>query len=286
MTSTYTYTSTTSPSARVIADSIEPFGKYRLTTMEVVMPRMVLAEFNTHRKFSRSSASSRAIPTAKQLRRVLDDPFMPLEWGSNQPGMQAGDQVDEDAQRRARLSWLHARDKAVEAAQALEKIGVHKQITNRLIEPFMWHTVIVSSTEWDNFFSQRCSPLAQPEIRITAEAMLEALNGSTPTMLTHGEWHVPYIQDDELYLPWKDQVMLSTARCARVSYLNHEGKRDLDADISLYKRLVTADPPHASPLEHVARPALSWEPVPGNFDGFKQLRHDLAMQQAVNDERI
>ena len=276
----------TVPSARVVADSIEPFGKYRLTTLEVVMPRIVLAEFNTHRKFSRSSASSRAIPISNQIRKVLDDPFMPLEWGSNQPGMQAGDQIDDDAQRRARLSWLHARNKAVEAAQSLDKIGVHKQIVNRLLEPFMWHTVIVSSTEWDNFFSQRCSPLAQPEIRLTAEAMLDALDNSTPAMLTHGEWHVPYIQDDELYLPWEDKVMLSTARCARVSYLNHDGVRDLDADIALYKRLVTADPPHASPLEHVARPALSWEVVPGNFDGFKQLRHDYAMQQAVNDDRI
>lgn len=264
------------PSAKVIADSVAPNGA-RLTTMQVVMHRFVLAEFNTHRKFSRNSASSRAIPIQKQIRRVLDEPAMPIEWGSNQPGMQAGEQLDDDSIRRARLSWLKSRDDAVKAVQALDQLGLHKQVANRLLEPFMWHTAIVSATEWDNFFAQRCSPLAQPEIRVVAEAMREALDASEPTLLKVNEWHTPYIQPDERNFTVDDRIALSVARCARVSYLTHEGHRDHNADFDLYDRLVTSSPPHASPLEHVATPLISTDVYPsevsGNFDGWGQWRH-------------
>ena len=50
--------------AVIAADSINVKGK-RITTFIVTMPRIVLAELNTHRVFSRNSASSRAIPFTK-----------------------------------------------------------------------------------------------------------------------------------------------------------------------------------------------------------------------------
>lgn len=241
------------------------------------MHRYVLAEFNTHRKFSRNSASSRAIPIKKRIDSVMNDPAMPLEWGSNQRGMQAGEEVDEDAQRRARISWLTARDKAVSAVQALDEIGIHKQVANRLLEPFLWHTVIVSSTEWDNFFAQRCSPLAQPEIRVVAEKMQEVLHASEPQPLKVDQWHTPYLQADERNFSVDDRIALSVARCARMSYLTHDGHRDHKADFDLYNRLATADPPHWSPMEHVATPLISPDLYPsnicGNFDGWGQWRH-------------
>ncbi|MCE0538068.1 FAD-dependent thymidylate synthase [Kineosporia rhizophila] len=261
------------PSARVVADSISPSG-VRLTTIEAKMHRYVLAEFNTHRVFSRNSASSRAIPVAKQIAAVQDDPALPLEWGANKPGMQAAAPLQGEDLELAQKAWLRARDAAVAAAGELLAAGLHKQISNRLLEPFMWHTVIVTSTEWDNFYEQRCSPLAQPEIRACAEAMRTAMHASTPVELEAGQWHTPYVGDDEQLKP-EDVLKISSARCARVSYLTHDGIRDTAKDLELYDRLVSAKPMHASPLEHVARPITATEKQLGNLRGWRQLRHDV-----------
>jgi thymidylate synthase ThyX len=141
----------------------------------------------------------------------------------------------------------------------------------------MWHTVIVSSTDWDGFWTQRCSPLAQPEIRAAAEAMRDAVHASTPTPRASGDWHLPYITDEDRTEAGHAPDTLrrvSAARCGRVSYLTQDGRRDLDEDLQLYDRFVTADPPHASPLEHVATPATASDsPQLGNLRGWRQLRH-------------
>lgn len=275
---------TTVPSARVMADSISD-GGIRLTTMEVVMHRFVLAEFNTHRVFSRNSASSRAIPVTKQIDRVLNDTAIPIEFGSNQKGMQAGPPLEGEELEAARQAWINAANSAVHWADTLADLGVHKQVTNRLLEPFMWHTVIVTSTEWDNFFNQRVSPLAQPEIREAATAMLEAYKESVPRYLDETEYHLPYIDDEDRRSVYyeEDLPKISAARCARVSYLTQNGTRDHAVDLELYERLTTADPPHFSPLEHVARPDhtnITWHnnaPLArlGNFPGWSQLRHQI-----------
>lgn len=260
------------PRASVIADSVSPAG-VRLTTLEVTFHRFVLAEFNTHRVFSRNSASSRAIPVHKQIARLVDDPAIPVEFGSNQPGMQAGPALQGEDLEAARKSWLAARDEAVRSAEAMIDLGVHKQVANRILEPFMWHTVIVTATDWDGFWHQRCSPLAQPEIRVAADAMRAAYDASTPASVAAGGWHTPYIREEDGDLDLETAKRVSAARCARVSYLTHDGRRDLEADLTLYDRLVTADPPHWSPLEHVATPSA--DDPPGNFRGWAQLRHTV-----------
>jgi len=265
----------TEPNAKIICDSVSEDG-YRLTTIEATMHRFVLAEFNTHRAFSRNSASSRAIPVHKQTLRVMEDPATPFEFGINQPGMQAEETLSGEDAEKAEAIWTEATMAAVEYATELDNLGVHKQVTNRLLEPFMWHKVIVSSTEWENFFTQRCSPLAQPEMRAAATAIRDAYRLSDPTMLSEDEWHLPYITGDERSLDLQDQIKVSVARCARVSYLTHDGVRDPAEDIALFEKLVSADPPHSSPLEHVARPIPAnslWSPL-GNFAYWQQLRHD------------
>lgn len=259
------------PSARVIADSISEHGE-RLTTFEVQLHRFVLAEFNTHRAFSRNSASSRAIPVRREIDRVRTAPAYPLEWPAEQRGMQGGAALSGPDQAAAISQWDEARKAAIDAAERLQALGVHKSVTNRLLEPFMWQTIIVSATDWDGFFSQRCSPLAQPEIRAAAEAMRVGYHASTPLGVSADEWHLPYLQADES-LDLDVAKRVAAARCARVSYLTHDGRRDLAADLELYDRLVTANPPHASPLEHVARPRRPDEPARGNFRGWTQLRH-------------
>jgi Thymidylate synthase complementing protein len=296
-------------SAEILADSRSPAGQ-RLSTLEVTFPRFVLAEFNTHRVFSRNSASSRAIPIVKQLRRVLGEPFVPVEFGTNQPGMQAGPALGGDAEVAARTEWLRARDDAVrrvlgliaapeeiaadedllaaldriepairEKSQPPEWLNVHKQVANRLLEPFMWHTVIVTATEWENFFNLRCHADAQPEIRRAAEAMRLALEESEPDELTADEWHLPLIRPEDFDegRPELDLVKISAGRCARVSYLTHAGVRDLEADIELHDRLLSSG--HMSPLEHPARPLSEAELAEGewsrNFRGWRSYRREV-----------
>ena len=265
--------------ARIIADSIH--NGHRLTTMEVTIHRFVLAEFNTHRILSRNSASSRAIPVEKQLERIGESPAFPISWPCEQPGMSGGTELEGDdlAEAKALFDAVHAFTlKAVGdyVAEHPDKAHrLHKSVTNRLLEPFMWHTVVVSSTEWTNFFGLRCSPLAQPEIRVAAEMMRDVYQASTPVEVNDGQWHLPYITDEEkASLDIEDLCKISVIRCARVSSL-HAGKvGDYDSDYALFERLTSAVPPHASPLEHVATPAISWGgPTLGNFDGWHQFRH-------------
>lgn len=265
------------PSAKVIADSLA-YGRHRLTTIEVTMHRFVLAEFNTHRMFSRNSASSRAIPVKKRLEQVRQEPALPVVWASEQPGMQGGEELGALDSYEARLEWKAAARNAAVSASRLVELGVHKSIINRLLEPFFWHTVIVSSTEWSNFFRQRCSPLAQPEIMVVAKAMKSVLELSTPRRVEHGNWHLPYMSPEDMVLCEKageDPRYVSAARCARVSYLTHDGKRDVQKDAELYHKLTIAEPPHASPLEHVASPSrVEGMGHRGNFTGWMQLRHE------------
>lgn len=257
--------------ARVLLDSVAPNG-VRLTTLEVTFPRFVLAEFNTHRSFSRNSASSRAVPTSKLIERVELDPVIPLEWGRNKAGMSASDVLSELEGKAALDEWLRARDDAVRHAKALLDLKVHKQELNRILEPFLWHTVIVTSTEWQNFFELRCAPNAQPEIRAAALHMREVIAASEPHAIGFGEWHTPLIQKDELGLDIETRKRISAARCARVSYLTHEGSRELAKDLELYERLRTDR--HLSPFEHVATPARD-DAFQANFRGWIQMRREI-----------
>lgn len=238
----------------VLADSIAK--GVRLTTLQITFPRIVLAEFNTHRMLSRNSASSRAIPIERRIADVEADPFVPEAFGRNQRGMQAGAALSDDDMQAAKAAWVTAMKLAVEQARALSAAGVHKQWANRLIEPFSWHTVIVTATEWSNFFHLRISEHAQPEIRRAAEAMKAAMDASAPMELDEGMWHLPMIAGDE----WlntlhtgttsKQLAKISVARCARVSYLTHDGRRDPEEDLRLHDQLLANG--HLSPFEHAA----------------------------------
>lgn len=258
-------------SARVLLDSVGPIG-VRLVTLEVTFPRFILAEFNTHRVLSRNSASSRAIPTSKLIERVERDPVLPLEWGRNKAGMSASDTLGPDEADAAQHVWLRARDDAIAHARELLELKVHKQELNRILEPFLWHTVIVTATEWDNFFELRCATNAQPEIREAALRMRAAMSASLPQPIAGGEWHTPLVQEEERNLPLETRKRISAARCARVSYLTHEGKREIPKDLELYERL-KADR-HLSPFEHVATPAMD-AAFHANFRGWIQMRAEI-----------
>lgn len=236
--------------AEILADSVNPDGT-RLTTMCCTYPRCIHAEIMTHRLFSRNTASSRAIPTAKLISQVRDTPFVPIHWGKNQKGMQAYEEVSADVCKDAEEVWRTAAKAAAIVAEELTKLEIHKQIANRILEPYLWHTAIITATQWENFFHLRCAPDAEPHIQLIAWHMRAAYDGSLPAYKRWGAYHLPLLQpgvDDELTLEQKIQVCV--ARCARVSYLTHDGRRDVSADLDLYNRLVTGG--HMSPLEHVA----------------------------------
>jgi hypothetical protein len=276
---------------KVLADSLAPCGK-RLTTMEWKYPRSIHSEIMTHRMLSKNSASSRAIPTEKLIQMVVDDPFIPEYIGANKSGMQAGEELSEENKDTARKIWLVARDQAVQKARVLLDMGVHKQVVNRLVEPWMWITIIVSATEWENVWGLRCHPAAEPHFQKLAYMARDAMAASTPKPLEEGQWHLPLIfPEDAIELGQIDnteggrslrsreefeQLMVKVAvgRCARVSYLTHEGKRELFKDVELHDRMAVQQPLHASPTEHVAQ-ALATPERSGNFIGWRQYRKTL-----------
>jgi thymidylate synthase ThyX len=263
------------PTAKVICDSINTSGD-RLTTFVLTYHRMIHSEFMTHRILSKNSSSSRAIPVEKMIALVEGQEVYPLHWGKNQKGMSARQELSSDYQIAAKKTWDSAREKAIAYAKELAEIGVHKQVVNRLLEPFSTITVICSGTEYQNFFNQRCHPDAQPEIKALAEEMHKAYYDSTPKLLLKDEWHIPFVDDMDTNIIncTQDLIRIAIGRCARVSYLNHAGDRSIKADIELFFRLLNANPPHLSPFEHVAI-ALPNSEKRANFKGFESYRYQL-----------
>ena len=269
--------------AKVIEDSTCNHGK-RITTLELQYQRFIHGEFLTHRVFSRNSMSSRAIPVEKMIEQVRSNPAMPVYWGANRPGMQAKQELDVFALHAAKAAWEKAAREAADTAEHMERTGLHKQIANRILEPFQWMRTIVTATEWDNFFALREHPDAQPEFQALANAIHLAMNESTPVnrwfqgrSAQTSSWHLPYISsgEREYYVP-SLLPKLSAARCARVSYLTHDGNTpSIDKDIELYDRLITSTPMHASPVEHQAYPAETSSAPSGNFVGWVQYRQTI-----------
>ena len=256
--------------ATIIADSITPLDN-RLTTFVLKYPRYIHSQFMTHRAFSRNASSSRAIPVSKMLVEVVLEPVNPSHWGANQPGMQAKKEIDSSLHPKLLGIWDEARSEAVRAARMLDQMGVHKQVVNRLIEPFMHITVICTATDYGNWFKLRCHDAAQPEIAELATKMKEQYEKKTPKLMEHGKYHLPFISQSEFdVLDFKDAVKCSVARCARVSYKNHDGSEpDVKKDIELHDRL-KADG-HWSPFEHIAMSVFSNSRY-ANYRGWIQYR--------------
>jgi len=243
----------TTITAKIIADTVWPAPPTgtRITTMQLRYPRFIHAEFMTHRAFSRNASSSRAIPVEKLIKDVETTTLRPIHWGKNQPGMQAREEIDDRSKGDAVITWERAQTDAIKYARRLVRLGVHKQIVNRLLEPFAYINVVVTATEWDNFFYLRDHPDAEPHIQELARVMKEAMEEST---IEVSPIHVPYILHEEKMSAKPENIILvSAARCARVSYMTHEGKEpDWHADLELAGKL-SGEPPHLSPFEHQAR---------------------------------
>ncbi len=275
--------------AEVIADSVSPQG-VRLTTVVMTLPRSALAELNTHRAFSRNSASSRAVPVSRMIEYVQRTPYVPRAFSLHKSGMNAHEFITENEPGwdEALQWWLDAAADAVRSANRGHELRLHKQDINRILEPYLMHTVVVSATQWDNFLDQRLAldeagaPLAYLPIYDAAKRTQEALQTSSPTPLSHGQWHTPFVSADQADGLSEDALRrVSAARSARVSYFTATGERvvgggtSIEADLALCERLLNPGPgaaPHMSPFEHVATPDAVGS---GNFTGWRQWRADV-----------
>lgn len=242
--------------AKIVAHSSHP-GCPDLITVQARYPRFIHSEVMTHRVFSRSASSSRAVPVSRMVDDVLDDPAIPVAWGSNQPGMQAGSEIEDIEE--AKSEWIAARDSVVKHADRLMRLGLHKQIVNRVLEPFAHISVVITATDWKNFFDLRCHPAADPTMRALADAIGDAIGWSTAQPLDAGQWHRPY----------GGNLSESAARCARVSYLRHDGSAPSNADDMRLAALLRAEK-HMSPFEHQAMPTPGQRNA--NFSGWKSQR--------------
>lgn len=255
---------------KIVADSISESGK-RITTFQLKYPRFIHAEAKTHRvmsnhtaiefdlgvmedkDLSKSAGSSRAVPVLRMIEQVRTNPAMPIHWGKNQSGMQAKEELTGDDLAHAKQLWITAAESAADRADKMSFWGAHKQIVNRIIEPFQHMHTVLTATEFDNFFELRIHEDAQPEIYALALTMKQAMDNSEPRILKVGEWHLPYVKETNMNSTLACKI--SAARCCRVSYLKHDGSNpSIDEDLALFERLVGSEPLHASPLEHQATP--------------------------------
>lgn len=242
--------------ATIIADSVSSVNGQRITTFELQYPRFIHSELMTHRLFSRNAMSSRAVPITKLVDQVSDDPALPIHWGKNQSGMQAKEELQGVLLEGVKYLWHQAAENMSNFAYLMDSAGLHKQIANRILEPFQLMKTVLTATEFDNFFWLRCHEDAQPEIKDLADKMFAAIKESSIVTLEPGDWHTPYFGDgywlNKCGIPLEDALAISSSCCAQVSY------RLLDDSIEkahkVYQRLVESTPVHASPFEHQAKP--------------------------------
>lgn len=272
--------------AKVIADTVAPNGK-RITTVQVTLPRFILPQLNKHRAFSNNAQSSRAVPTAKLIEKVRNDYVKPVFWGKNQKGMVADLELEGHELYAAKEIWYRQAMNAADAAEQMMKLGAHKEIANRLIEPYLYVDVVITATEWDNFFNLRLAHDSQREMQMLAREIASAMALSMPV---ERPVHLPYVSGFEIsnwwfanggkgkdidwqvvYLTWAD---VSAARCARVSYTNHDGTEcDFENDNRLALDLKTNK--HLTPFEHQSIALTSADQSSGNFKGWAQHRKDM-----------
>lgn len=259
----------TNITAKVIADSISPSG-HRITTLEIEYPRFILAELNTHKMLEKNSSSSRAIPISRMIEQIESNMAMPLYWGKAKSGMQADGEVDDLTKKMAETSWLGEFQSAKESAIWMDDMFVHKQIANRLLEPFQMMKTVITGTDWDNFFNLRIHPDAQPEFCMLAYKMYMAMKESVPVLLKEGQWHLPFVhtfiskEGVQYYsdginplsggkqLSLEEAIRVSASCCAQTSYRKSDDS--LEKADRIFDMLIKADVLHASPFGHLATP--------------------------------
>lgn len=280
---------------KIIEDSISPRG-IRLTTFQTRYWRPIHSEIMTHRDFSRNARSSRAVP----VKVLLTEQIYVPQFGYNKSGMQAKDEpVDPATQARWAKEWEQLAEINRAQVKKWGEEGMHKQHANRPLEWFGWIDVLITSTNWANFYGLRLDKTAMPEFQELAHAMREAHNRSKPHSRRPypqdpWNWHLPYISDEEREtIPIPELCRLSTARCARLSYEPFDGEAKFEAEMRRYNLLIESRPVHASPAEHQAYPddqnfkvwKSEWDhpELHGNLRGWCQYRKTIKGERILDE---
>ena len=287
----------------VEVDSIEYVGEEEVFDISVSSEyhNFLANGITVHNCFSRNASSSRAIPVKRMIEQVENNPVIPPKVFMNQKGMVGDTEADEATTTAFHVLWKEAAENACKTAEMMNKLGIHKQHINRILEPFQFIHVIVTATEWDNFFDLRLAPDAQPEMQDLANAIYNEMHkfkdeefgyiisydgGGSLCSVLNGDYMlitVPYITADDCELLGDDYdfltlMKISAARCARVSYNNHDGsKPDIHKDLELFERLYKGG--HMSPLEHTCLRNIDYVQS-ANLMGWESLRYLLENSKA------
>jgi hypothetical protein len=250
-------------SCTVVADSV--CSGSRMITLELEYPRFIHAELMTHRMLSKNAASSRAIPIKKMHETITEKTAMPVHWGKNQPGMSAKEEVSDLVKEASIGLWNSARDSMLHHSYVMSDMGIHKQIANRITEPFQMMKTVISGTEWANLIWLRHHADAQPEFFELTDCIVKCLEQSESILIVAGEWHTPYVhrfRDNKGVLQYLDStgeklskddaIKVSSSCCAQVSYRKNDDS--LEKAKNIFARLIESEPIHASPIEHQATP--------------------------------
>lgn len=274
-------------SAKIIKHSITEWGQ-EIVTFELEYPRIVHSELMTHKILSKSSASSRAIPILTMIKRVWDNPATPAAWGKNQSGMSAREDLTGWRLNATKFVWNAAAKINCGLSFLLAKIGAHKQIANRLTEPYSFIKVLVTGTSFDNWYKLRNHKDADPTIQLLAATMKVAHENSVPQLLKSGEWHLPYVDSK---VGSEENLKLSSSLSAQTSY--RKSDESIEKALRIYDRLVDSEPAHFSPFEHQATPLESEESIffthkdklgrlwSGNFSGWGQYRQKIQAEKKL-----
>jgi len=293
-----------SVSAKVVCDS--KYRDTRLITLEIEMHRFILAENNTHKAQSRNIQSSRAIPILRQLEQIANDPAMPVYYGKDQAGMTAGEELEGRDLELVQMIILGMRDACLNGVKQLQKLGLHKQVSNRYVEPWMWTKGVVTATErdWKAMSKLRRHYAAQPEIKALFDRICKAIEDSSPEMLKPGQWHLPYVhtyfedgkqrftsQADEKEVSLMTAVKISSSCVAQVSYRKLDDS--LDKAMKVYDMLnlpvngvYPDDPPHFSPTEHIAKAGDCDVQLSGNFHTEDFIQYRKVLELGIEKEVI
>lgn len=274
-------------SAKIIKHSITEWGQ-EIVTFELEYPRIVHQELLTHKILSKSSASSRAIPILQMIKRVWDNPAEPAAWGKNQSGMSAKEDLKGLNLSAAKFIWAAAAKINCGLSFLLSKTGVHKQIANRLTEPYSYIKVLVTGTNFENWYKLRDHQDADPTIQLLAATMKVAHQNSVPQVLKYGEWHLPYVDST---VGSEENLKLSASLSAQTSY--RKSDESIEKAIKIYDRLIDSEPAHFSPFEHQGTPLPSEHSIffthkdklgrlwSGNFCGWGQYRQKIQAEKKL-----
>ena len=276
--------------AKIVQDSSLPTGE-RLITFNLKYGRIIHSELLRHRAASHSVKSSRAIPTKKYRKEAKTNPYIPVKFGTNQKGMQAGKQTTATVSFGKKI-WKMSAGFACLAHSMMEKANIHKEVANRILEPYVWveETLTIEHDALLEIAALRIHPDAQEDIRKVVEEMMYEVENSTPLILDENQWHVPYVirqvngnitykDNDGKNLTLDEAIICSAARCARSSYANHDNSTTTyQNDQGLANKLIGSTPMHLSPFEHQARPFLNTEE---KYEYSSNFRHFFQQRKAI-----